>query len=135
MDYTTTLKVRGYHLDFYGHVNNARYLELLEEARWRMLEGRVDLKDWQRRHLAMVIVRIEIDYRRGAVLGDELQIVSRLRHLGGRSGVVRQEVTRAGDGARIVDADVTFVVIDIRTGKSLPLEGEIRAAFESEAGA
>ncbi len=30
----TTIRIRGYHLDGYGHVNNARYLEFLEEARW-----------------------------------------------------------------------------------------------------
>lgn len=29
----TQIKVRGYHLDVYQHVNNARYLEFLEEAR------------------------------------------------------------------------------------------------------
>ena len=28
----TQIKVRGYHLDVYQHVNNARYLEFLEEA-------------------------------------------------------------------------------------------------------
>lgn len=28
----TFIKVRGYHLDVYQHVNNARYLEFLEEA-------------------------------------------------------------------------------------------------------
>ena len=30
----TKIKVRGFHLDVYQHVNNARYLEFLEEARW-----------------------------------------------------------------------------------------------------
>ena len=30
----TQIKVRGYHLDVYQHVNNARYTEFLEEARW-----------------------------------------------------------------------------------------------------
>ncbi len=35
----TQIKVRGYHLDVYQHVNNARYLEFLEEARWDGLEN------------------------------------------------------------------------------------------------
>ena len=35
----TQIKVRGYHLDVYQHVNNARYLEFLEEARWDGLES------------------------------------------------------------------------------------------------
>lgn len=33
------LTVRNYHLDGYGHVNNARYLEFLEEARWAFLKN------------------------------------------------------------------------------------------------
>jgi len=37
---TTQIKVRGYHEDRFGHVNNARYLEFLEEARWAHLEER-----------------------------------------------------------------------------------------------
>lgn len=32
------LTVRNYHLDGYGHVNNARYLEFLEEARWTFFQ-------------------------------------------------------------------------------------------------
>ena len=35
----TQIKVRGYHLDVYQHVNNARYLEFLEEARWDITSG------------------------------------------------------------------------------------------------
>ena len=35
------VRVRNYHLDGYGHVNNARYLEFLEEARWAFLRNTV----------------------------------------------------------------------------------------------
>ena len=34
MPHQIRIKVRGYHLDVFQHVNNARYLEFLEEARW-----------------------------------------------------------------------------------------------------
>ena len=129
MSHLTRIKVRGYHLDFYGHVNNARYLELLEEARWRMIEGSASLKDWQARGLGFVVVRIEIDYRTPAVLDDELEIESAMARVGGRSGLIRQEVRRVGDGARVAEAAVTFVVVDVKTGKALPIEGELRAAL------
>jgi len=36
----TKIKVYGYHLDMYGHVNNARYLEFLETARWQLIEAK-----------------------------------------------------------------------------------------------
>ena len=34
----SAVRVRGYHLDVFQHVNNARYLEFLEEARWSYFE-------------------------------------------------------------------------------------------------
>ena len=131
MNDRTTIKVRGYHLDLYGHVNNARYLEFLEEARWRMIEGFTSLQDWKEKGLAWVVVKITINYRRGAVLDDVLDIVSEMKHVGGRSAVIRQEVRRgAGDAEECVaDAEVTFVVVDMASGKAVALEGEIREAL------
>lgn len=59
MSHVARIKVRGYHLDFYGHVNNARCLELLEEARWRMVEDSASLRDWHARGLAFAIVDLK----------------------------------------------------------------------------
>ena len=38
MSHETTFPIRTFHTDSFGHVNNAKYLELLEEARWRYAE-------------------------------------------------------------------------------------------------
>lgn len=123
----TTIKVRGYHLDVYQHVNNARYLEFLEEARWQWLED-ADAFHWlQQQHLAFVVVNININYRRPAVLGDVLHIESEVSQLNGKSGVILQRVMLAGDNTLVADAALTFVCIDLRTQKAVPLEGELRA--------
>ncbi|MEB1020969.1 YbgC/FadM family acyl-CoA thioesterase, partial [Citrobacter freundii] len=72
----TQIKVRGFHLDVYQHVNNARYLEFLEEARWDGLENS-DSFQWMTAHnIAFVVVNININYRRPAVLSDLLTITS-----------------------------------------------------------
>ena len=128
---TTEIKVRGYHLDFYGHVNNARYLEFLEEARWALFEDRLDLKDLRRRGLAFYVVNININFRHPAGLGDLLQVTGRFVRFGSRSGVLRQEILRKGTPAMVADADVTFVIADPQSGVALPLEGELRALIES----
>lgn len=44
MTHKTLIKVRGYHLDIYQHVNNARYLEFLEEGRWAAFEKNLDIE-------------------------------------------------------------------------------------------
>jgi len=127
----TTIKVRGYHLDVYQHVNNARYLEFLEEARWQWLEE-ADAFNWlQQQQLAFVVVNININYRRPAVLGDVLAIDSEMRQLNGKSGVITQRVTLAGSETLVADAALTFVCIDLRTQKAVALESELRARLEA----
>ncbi|RBO15115.1 MULTISPECIES: thioesterase family protein [Pantoea] len=122
----TTIKVRGYHLDVYQHVNNARYLEFLEEARWQWLEE-ADAFNWlMAQKLAFVVVNININYRRPAVLGDRLVIESDVSQLSGRSGIIAQRVLLADDRTLVADALLTFVCIDLRTQKAVPLEGELR---------
>ncbi|MGD9423896.1 YbgC/FadM family acyl-CoA thioesterase [Pantoea sp. NSTU24] len=122
----TIIKVRGYHLDVYQHVNNARYLEFLEEARWQWLEE-VEAFHWLlEQKLAFVVVNININYRRPAVLGDVLAIESEITQLNGRSGIIAQRVLLAGQETVVADAALTFVCIDLRTQKAVALEGELR---------
>ncbi|MFK3879975.1 YbgC/FadM family acyl-CoA thioesterase [Pantoea agglomerans] len=122
----TTIKVRGYHLDVYQHVNNARYLEFLEEARWEWLEE-VEAFHWlQEQKLAFVVVNININYRRPAVLGDVLTIDSEITQLNGKSGIIEQRILLAGQETVVADAALTFVCIDLRTQKAVALEGELR---------
>lgn len=122
----TTIKVRGYHLDVYQHVNNARYLEFLEEARWQWLEE-VEAFHWLlEQKLAFVVVNININYRRPAVLGDVLAIDSEITQLNGKSGIIAQRVLLAGHETVVADAALTFVCIDLRTQKAVALEGELR---------
>ncbi len=70
----TKIKVRGFHLDVYQHVNNARYLEFLEEARWDGLENAESFQWLPAHSIAFVVVNININYRRPAVLGDVLHL-------------------------------------------------------------
>lgn len=126
----TQIKVRGYHLDVYQHVNNARYLEFLEEARWDGLENNENFKWMTTNNIAFVVVNININYRRPAVLGDRLTVTSHVKQINGRSGVLSQVVTLDPAGEVVADALVTFVCIDLKTQKALALEGELRIRLE-----
>lgn len=127
----TTIKVRGYHLDVYQHVNNARYLEFLEEARWQWLEEAGAFTWLQEQQLAFVVVNININYRRPAVLGDVLAIHSEITQLNGKSGIITQRVMLEGSETLVADAALTFVCIDLRTQKAVALESELRARLEA----
>lgn len=131
MKVSTTIKVRGYHLDVYQHVNNARYLEFLEEARWQWVDDSPQWKWLNERHIAFIVVNININYRKSAVLGDELRIDSELVKLGERSGVLNQNITRLQDDSVVADAALTFVCFDLKTQKVLPLSGELKQHLEA----
>lgn len=126
-----TIKVRGYHLDVYGHVNNARYLEFLEEARWAFIEQEMPISCFEQKGFAFVVVNININYRQPALLDQILEIQTEMVKLGGKSAKIHQEIVLTGSGQRIADADITFVAIDIKTNQVLLLEGELRRLLES----
>jgi thioesterase-3 len=126
---TTEIKIRGYHLDFYGHVNNARYLEFLEEARWDLFENHFDLERWNAAQLGFFVVRIAINYRRPASLGDVLSIRTHISHFGKKSAVFTQRIFRKASEELIADADITFTLADLKTGRAVPIEGDLKDAF------
>lgn len=130
MSHTIEIKVRGYHLDLYRHVNNARYLEFLEEARWSFLEHKGNLSFLQDNGYAFALVNININYRRAAYMGEVLEIATTVKSIGNRSCVMHQLVTLKDSDTTVADADVTFVIVDTRTDKATLLEGELRAALE-----
>ncbi|MDX1464715.1 MAG: thioesterase family protein [Halomonas sp.] len=126
----TTLRVRGYHLDGYGHVNNARYLEFLEEGRWAYFDERPVLAAFLARDdRAFVAVNLNIDYRRAAVAGDDLEVLTRLSEIGSRQACIHQEIRRVVDGKAVASADLTFVLLDVATGRAVTIEGEVREAM------
>ncbi len=135
MSHTRTIRIRGYHCDFYGHLNHARYLELLEEARWSLLEDSLDLADWKEKNLGIVVAALTIHYLRPVPVDTILEIHSTLGDLGAKTGVINQVMVNQVTGKRVADAAVTFAVVDTRTGRAVPLEGDVRAVFEKRTAA
>ncbi|MFW5770682.1 MAG: acyl-CoA thioesterase [Spirochaetota bacterium] len=123
----TEIKVRGYHLDVFGHVNNARYLEFLEEARWTYLEQMgISFDSFARKGISLAVVNININYRAPSVLGDVLEIETTLNKIGNRSIVLNQVVHKKHDNKRVIDAEVTFVIIDLATGRAIQIDDELK---------
>lgn len=120
------IRVRGFHLDVFGHVNNARYLEFLEEARWALFDNKINLEDLAKDGFVFTVVNININYRQSAFLHDLLLVETSLAELGKRSAILHQSVKNASTGAVVADADVTFVMVDIKAQKAAPLEGMLK---------
>lgn len=126
MEYLTEIKVRGYHADFYGHVNNARYLEFFEEDRWARLESKLDLQEFAGQGYVFLVVNINVNYRLAVGVGEVVQVGTGLERVTNRSAVLKQEIVLKRTGQVAADALVTFVIRD-RQGRAVPMEGEMLA--------
>ncbi len=121
----TKIKIRGYHTDLYQHVNNARYLEFLEEGRWQLLEDHLDLETFMGSGFSFFVVNINISYRSPARVGDTVVVRSGLKKIGNKSAVFQQQIVHKATGAVCIDADVTFVIAGT-SGRPLKLEGDLK---------
>jgi thioesterase-3 len=129
--HTLDIKIRGYHIDVFGHVNNARYLEFLEDARWGAFEKTDGIQVLAKKGYAFTVVNININYRKPAVVNDTLRIETQLQRLGNRSAVIHQTVKLKGGDTVVADADVTFVILDVNHNKAAPLKGELLALLQT----
>lgn len=129
MEHVTEIKVRGYHADFYGHVNNARYLEFFEEERWARLESNIDLQQWAAKGLIFLVVNININYRKAVPVGATVVLNTTIDRIGEKSATLKQQMFFKGTDEVAADALVTFVIGDAR-GKAVVLEGEIKEEIE-----
>ena len=126
----TTLQIRGYHCDAYGHVNNARYLELLEEARWSFLEPAVKEKFFEIRDLLFIVVNISISYKKPLVPTQVVDIEITDVTYNNKSMIVRQTIVDKSTRELASEALVTFVLLNSKTGKPETITTEIIAKLD-----
>ena len=87
------IKVRGYHLDGFGHVNHARYMELMEEARWDYFDVHEDIKNvLHQQGIAHATVNININYHKEARLADALCLETNVKSATRNSMTFEQKI-------------------------------------------
>jgi YbgC/YbaW family acyl-CoA thioester hydrolase len=125
----SSLKVRSYELDSFGHVNNGRFANYLEKARGDYLQqAGMYFDDFHRWKKYPVIARVSIDYEAPAFFGEELQILARVSRLGRSSITLDYEIKKA-DGSLCAKAQSVMVFVD-ETGSSVLMPDKMREAFQ-----
>jgi len=122
------------HLDTFGHVNNAVYLDLFEAARWDLIDKNgYGLAEIQRRRAGPTILEINLRFLREIKNRERITIKTWLESYAGKVGKMKQQmVNEAGD----VCCDATFVfgLFDLAARKLIkPTPEWLRAIGTSEA--
>jgi acyl-CoA thioester hydrolase len=104
-------------LDLFGHVNNAAYLAILEEARWDLITQRgYGLDRIKKLGQGPTILEIQIKYLRELTNRESVTIETELSDYSGKIGHMRQTILKA-DGTPASEAVLTFGLFDLRARK------------------
>ena len=126
MAMSVEVSVRWVDLDALGHVNNAVYLNYLEEARDRLLESCLGAQ-----YANAVIARVEIDYRKEIVRGVPAVSVSAAVESVGTSSIHTIEEIRLPDGTLCAHARTVTVIRHGDRSGARPLTDSERLALTS----
>jgi acyl-CoA thioester hydrolase len=78
--YEYQLTILEQHLDTFGHVNNAKYLELYEEARWDFItKNGLGLKEIMETKVGPVILDLNVTFKAELTNREKITIISQAR--------------------------------------------------------
>lgn len=125
--------IKEAYLDTFGHVNNATYLTLLEEARWDLItKNGYGLNKIQQTGLGPTILQIKLSFLKELRLREHVIIETQLLSYKKKIGVLEQKMLR--DNEVCCTAEFVFGLFDLRERKLIqPTPEWLRAiGFESK---
>jgi acyl-CoA thioester hydrolase len=125
--FRTPIPLRWSDLDAFNHVNNARYLTFIEQARIEWLEG-LDER-WVTDEYGPVVAQTLLNYKLPIECPASISVELFTERLGTSSVTIGHRIV-AADGSLHCDGHAVVVWIDRRTGKSRPLPAAVRRASE-----
>jgi acyl-CoA thioester hydrolase len=128
--FTMRRQVEWHDLDGAGHVNNAMYMAYLEECGVRVAAAH----GWPMARMfeagfGIVARHYRIEYQQSARFGDELELATWISDVRRSSAVRSYTITRVSDGALVARAHVTWVWIDLETGRPIRVPADFIADF------
>lgn len=111
------LTVKEPHIDFIGHVNNATYLEIFEEARWELItHGGYGIDVIRKNQSGPVILEVTIKFLKEISLREDIVVKTQLQNYQGKVGELQQWMENS-KGEVCATAHFKFGLFDFKTRK------------------
>jgi YbgC/YbaW family acyl-CoA thioester hydrolase len=111
--------IRETHLDSYGHVNNATYMTMYEEARWEFITVRG--YGYQKVHESgqgPIVLEVNLKFLKELRLREEITITSEMIEYPSRIGKLKQQILKP-DGSVASEAIFTMGLFDLKARKMI----------------
>lgn len=117
--FTYPFIVKETYLDFFGHVNNAAYLILYEEARWDLITRHgYGVQQIKETGLGPVILEVKLCFLKELQLRQEIIIETQFLTYQKKIGTLRQQMIRDKDICSTLD--LSFGLFNLKERKLVP---------------
>lgn len=124
--------IREHHVDSYGHVNNATYLALYEEARWEIITPQgFGFAEIHKKKQGPVILEVNVKFQKEIRLRENITIETKILNYEGKVGQMQQQMIK-DDGSVASTAVFTFGLFDIKERKLIAPTPEWKKALDLE---
>ena len=107
-------RIRETDLDFLGHVNHAKYLSILEEARWEMIaEAGYGFDELRAAMISPVILEVNIQYKKEICNRECIVIETHTQMSPSKVGTLEQ-IMRKENGQIAASATIVYGVMDLK---------------------
>jgi acyl-CoA thioester hydrolase len=115
------IEVRYGDLDPQGHVNNAKYLTYMEQARIEYIHQSGLWEGGSFQDIGIILANAQITFQASIRYGQPVRVGVRVSRLGNKSMTMEYRLEDAQSGEGLASASTTVVTYDYRTQQTIPI--------------
>jgi len=116
--YSIDIQVTNREIDGFDHVNNANYIQWLDQVHWSHLAAMGISADLvQELQCGFVVRHTDVTYRNPLVKDDVVKVGCSIVQFDAFKLTRRFQLVRLSDGLTVLDGEILYVSIDLTTGK------------------
>jgi acyl-CoA thioester hydrolase len=120
------IEVRYGDLDPQGHVNNAKYLTYMEQARVAYIRRLGIWKGDSFLDIGIILAEARVSFHKAITLGMDVRVAVRVSKLGHKSLTMEYQLENGPGGEQLASGDSVLVAYDYRSGQTIPVPDDWR---------
>ena len=123
------IEVRYGDLDPQGHVNNAKYLTYMEQARVAYIRHLGVWKGDSFLDIGIILAEVSVTFLKPITLGMDVRVAVRVSRLGNKSLTMEYRLENGPGGEQLATGDSVLVAYDYHSGETIPVPPGWRQAI------
>lgn len=125
--YEKRIRVKKEHLDQQKHVNNVQFVQWIQDIAEEHWEKRAP--EEQKQNFFWVVIRHEIDYKKEALLDDELLLQTYVGETTNVTSIRHVIIKREKDKKVLVEAKTTWCLLNSSTKRPAKITDDLKRIF------